>query len=259
MWKYIARSRVGTSHQESGQPCQDSHAVRNFPEISGDPLVFVCSDGAGSASHSEIGSLLVCDRFCQLASDYLASVGTPLRPLDLEQAKLWVKAIRSDLEEKADELAIESRQLACTILAGIVQEESAIFLQIGDGAIVVRHEEILSPVFWPQSGEYVNTTNFLTDSESECRLEFKILGRVDELAIFTDGLERLLLRFDTKSVHEPAVLPMLKYLAEATNEQLPLIGDQLADFLESPLVNSRTDDDKTLILAIRTFSDASIL
>lgn len=231
----------------------------NYPAKSGDPLIFVCSDGAGSASHSQIGSALVCERFSQLAVDYLESNESSETPLNIEEAKRWIQAIKIDIAEKATELSIEIRQLACTILGGIVLEKSAYFLQIGDGAIVVRHEDILAPVFWPQSGEYANTTNFLTDSESEERLEFKTLGIVHELAIFTDGLERLLLRFDIKSVHEPAVKPMLKYLSEATQEQLVVMGDQLEEFLESPQVNSRTDDDKTLILAIRTSSDANVL
>jgi hypothetical protein len=230
----------------------------NYPAKSGDSLIFVCSDGAGSASHSQIGSTLVCERFSQLAVDYLESNESCENPLNLDEAKRWIQAIKIDLAERASEIFIETRQLACTILGGIVLEKSAYFLQIGDGAIVVRHEDILAPVFWPQSGEYANTTNFLTDSESEERLEFKTLGQVHELAIFTDGLERLLLRFDIKSVHEPAVKPMLKYLSESTKEQLASMGDQLEEFLESPQVNSRTDDDKTLILAIRTSSDANV-
>ena len=133
------------------------------------------------------------------------------------------------------------------------------FMQIGDGAIVVRQGDGLVPVFWPQSGEYINTTNFLTDAESEEKLEFTEMTQVDELAIFTDGLERLLLRFDDKSVHQQALVPMLNYLSDAATEQIQQIESELAGFLDSAQVNSRTDDDKTLILATRSLSHASLL
>lgn len=259
MWKHVARSQVGTSHQESGQPCQDSQSVRVHSTEAGEVLVFVCSDGAGSASHSEIGSQLACERFIDLVIDYLEPTDPAAQTLDRERAKLWAKVIRSDLESRALELSVESRELACTFLAGIVRNEQAVFMQIGDGAIVVRQGEGLVPVFWPQSGEYINTTNFLTDAESEEKLEFTEMTQVDELAIFTDGLERLLLRFDDKSVHQQALVPMLNYLSDAATEQIQQIESELAGFLDSAQVNSRTDDDKTLILATRSPSHASLL
>ena len=77
-------------------------------------------------------------------------------------------------------------------------------LQDGDG---------YRTVFWPQSGEYLNTTNFLTDEEFERRLELHALAeRVDELALLTDGLQMLALRYADKSVHSPFFLPMFQAL-----------------------------------------------
>lgn len=250
---------MGTSHKECALPCQDSQITKTHPTESDDVLIFVCSDGAGSATHSDVGSRLACERFATLATDYVMNMSQPdSKSIDIEQAKLWMKAIRCKLEERAVELGIETRELACTIVGGIIFDSCAVFMQIGDGAIVVRDGKILVPVFWPQSGEYVNTTNFLTDNESENSLDFRILMRVDQVAAFTDGLERLLLRFDDKTVHQQALTPMLEYLQAAPPEQIPGIEGELSVFLDSPQVNARTDDDKTLILATRITSDASV-
>ena len=45
--------------------------------------------------------------------------------------------------------------------------------EFGDGAIVALLEEAYQVIFWPQSGEYVNTTNFVTDQEFERHFEFR--------------------------------------------------------------------------------------
>ena len=72
---------------------------------------------------------------------------------------------------------------------------------------------------------------------------------MDELALLTDGLQMLALRFADKSVHGPFFLPMFQALRAA--ESASALQTPLRDFLNSPAVNRRTDDDKTLILATR--------
>lgn len=258
MWKHVAASQVGTSHLDSGLPCQDAYEIEVYDFEIGQALIFACSDGAGSASHSQIGSQLACECFLRFAKEYLQTKADDSLSLGIHESRMWIREIRKKLVEKAVELDVELRELACTLLAGILLERHSFFMQIGDGAIVAKDDVKLIPVFWPQSGEYVNTTNFLTDEESELKLDFLESRRVDELAVFTDGLERLLLRFDDKSVHEPAIAPMLRYLESANSEQMLNISQEITEFLDSPQINERTDDDKTLILGIRTPSDASL-
>jgi hypothetical protein len=132
----------------------------------------------------------------------------------------------------------------------IVGEHAAAFSQIGDGAIVVGDGDTYRTVFWPQNGEYANTTNFVTDEAFADNLVFQLhQGPVDELALFTDGLQMLALNFADHSVHRPFFLPMFRKLRlAAAGEGLPRA---LRHFLGSPSVNQRSDDDKTLILATR--------
>jgi hypothetical protein len=121
--------------------------------------------------------------------------------------------------------------------------------------MVVAQEDAYEPVFWPQSGEYANTTNFLTDPEWAEHLAFAQRPvRVEELALLTDGLQTLALSFAGRTVHAPFFRPMFQRLrAAAPGEGL---ARALRQFLDSEPVNARTDDDKTLILATRVPSRA---
>lgn len=104
--------------------------------------------------------------------------------------------------------------------------------------------------FWPQMGEYANQTYFLTDSCFESHLRAELIeGKVARLALLTDGLQRLALHEATRSVHAPFFNPLFARLAGATNPaELAL---PLRRWLASKPINERTDDDKTLVLAVR--------
>ena len=102
---------------------------------------------------------------------------------------------------------------------------------------------------WPQSGEYANCTWFVTDDDAAERVQSVAAEGVDEVALLTDGLQGLALRFDTREAHGPFFEPMFARLrAEGEGEDL---REELRAFLGSAPVNQRTDDDKTLVLATR--------
>src|SRR5208282_2256447 len=106
------------------------------------------------------------------------------------------------------------------------------------------------PIFWPQSGEYANTTCFLTDPHYETEMAFFFEDeRVDQVALFTDGLQMLALNYAEKTGHSPFFLPLFQKLADAPSSEE--LVEPLNRFLDSPRVNERTDDDKTLVLAVR--------
>ena len=75
---------------------------------------------------------------------------------------------------------------------------------------------------------------------------------VAELALFTDGLENLVLHKANRTVHAPFFDTMFPTIREshATGEDLEL-SRALARYLATPKINERTNDDKTLILATR--------
>ena len=118
---------------------------------------------------------------------------------------------------------ITDREYACTLLGAIVGPSSAIFFQIGDGAIVFSLGSEYRLAFWPERGEYENTTYFVTQADFFQRLQFVSLGqRVEQVALLSDGLQRLALDYSAKAPHQaffngffPSVRnSMLKHLIE---------------------------------------------
>ena len=132
------------------------------------------------------------------------------------------------------------------------------FFQIGDGAIVVSNRaepDDYGWVFWPQHGEFANQTNFVTQDNALEVLEFELEERcVDEIAIFTDGIERLVLDLQEKTAHTPFFRTLFGWLIQtepaAVGEEIPP-SEVVGRYLGSKEINNRTDDDKTLILASR--------
>jgi hypothetical protein len=99
-------------------------------------------------------------------------------------------------------------------------------------------------------GEYVNMTNFVTDKHAIDVLVVKRLStRAEKVAVFSDGIQWMALNMASKTAHDPFFTPFFTVLARATTEQEEHLQAELEQFLQSPAVNERTDDDKTLAFA----------
>lgn len=239
MWRTVAASVRGTSHLQSGAPCQDAHLVGNV----GPNLLLVVSDGAGSAAHSQLGSELVC-QMSALWLDEQLSMG---ERLDAEAGPQLVAFLRERLNQKATELQVTPRELACTLSGALLGDGWAWLVQIGDGAIVTEDENgVLNVVFWPDNGEYSNQTYFVTDAPDAAIHALRVEGVPERVALLTDGLHPLALQLAARQPHPPFFGPMF---AAIETQQADSV--QLAQFLDSPAVNARVNDDKTLILASR--------
>ena len=93
-------------------------------------------------------------------------------------------------------------------------------------------------------------TNFATDPFATELVMHKIYDRpICQLALFTDGLQRLALHFETRTAYKPFFGPMFAPLQAESEGHLTGLSNSLSVFLNSQAVNSRTEDDKTLILA----------
>jgi hypothetical protein len=107
------------------------------------------------------------------------------------------------------------------------------------------------PALWPQTGEYANCTWFLTDADAASRVQAARAKGVHELALLTDGLQGLALQFVSRAAHGPFFEPMFARLRGVSAMRPRGLAKELQTFLDSPAVNQRTDDDKTLVLATR--------
>ncbi len=248
MWRVLAKSVAGSSHRRVQAECQDSCFTHRISVGEDECLILACADGAGSASEGGLGAAMACRHVCLRARDALSG---DLRVADLDELQLlgWYKEVRDDLAEEAARRGIRPRELACTLLTAVLSPDAAVFAQVGDGVIVLGADGTYRVVTWPTSGEYANETTFITTDAFEDAFEcVRWQGPVREVALLTDGLQRLALSYADRSVHAPFFTPMFQALLAA--EAPDLLGPELERFLDSPAVNQRTDDDKTLVLAM---------
>ena len=215
MWRSIAQSVQGPSHAADGSPCQDSHAFAGLGTGTAQTLVACVADGAGSAKHSDAGSALTCQTILDSADAFFGA-GGQLEHLTRDDVVRWCRVARERIEQAARARECEPRAMAATICAAVITPQHACFFQIGDGAIILRRNGVYGVAFWPQSGEYANSTNFITSDNFDQRLEFiSTPAGFTDIALMTDGLERLALQFDTQTPHVPFFDPFFRAIRTA--------------------------------------------
>jgi hypothetical protein len=253
-WRHIAASVVGTSHEKVGGACQDANDCQVYLLPSGENvLVAAVADGAGSAACGGEGAARACSVFVGLVNDHLSS-GNTVEQISLETAKFWTTVIQSALGKEAESMSRDRRDFACTLLGVVVGNLCAACFQIGDGVMVVAdsEEHAYGHVFWPDRGEYANTTHFVTQEEALEHLQFECVRReIVDVALLTDGLQGIALNYQQQTAHVPffrGLFAPLRTLGEGRSDEM---SRSLVEFLSSPRVNEKTDDDKTLVLACR--------
>ena len=255
MWKAIGKRCTGEAHKLAATDCEDALQYEVVEDIKDREVLIAClSDGAGGA------------RYGGMAADFTVSkVFEGLKILALSGYPVSEQQIRNIVEDVYQELvliatlsAAELNEYSCTLLGCYVAHECALFFRIGDGAIVfLTDENSYEAVWWPDNEEYQNMTSFLVDDEQLNKLSIEVMeGRVREVALFTDGLQRLALNYDSHSVHQPFFNDLFRPLRKAdSTAKLEILNQKLVEFLDRPAVNARTDDDKTLFLASCLFPE----
>lgn len=253
-WKFIFASAAGTSHIATATPCQDSSFCENVKGI-GDTevLIALVADGAGSAKHADAGAGLACSYIGDRAKSTIQSQ-TPLREITHDIVRDWIAGYRTEVINHCSG-DLGPRDFASTLLAALIGDSAAVFFQIGDGAIVIADSEEPENyrwVFWPQQGQYANETNFTTDEDAVTKVEFSVVNRrIDEVSLFTDGVQSLTLDYQARLAHSPFFSPVFEWLRTASERNSDKYSASLKEFLNSERINERTDDDKTIILATR--------
>ena len=244
-WRSISASVAGTSHVARGLPCQDSHAVKTLE--SGD-LVIAVADGCGSSKRSDEGSRSAVEVSTQFIAERLQRE----HPATAEECTALLESALREASTALQQLALpesDVNEVATTLLLTLVTDQWLATAQIGDGAIVCRSRTgELTVVSNSPRGEYVNETTYLTSPTYESHVHKTTLPSSDVtgIAMFTDGVEFLALRYLDNTAHEPFFSTMFDFALNPTSTP-----EDLQQFLASDRVCERTDDDKTLVLAVR--------
>jgi Protein phosphatase 2C len=251
-WSWIGACSTGASHIRAGTTCQDSATCIELTVGDQHSLLAIVSDGAGSAEYSAIGSRLVVECFARCVIAHLRA-DQPIETITKELVLEWLDDVRDHIFRSAQQRSITPRDMAATLVGAIVSLNRAIVCHVGDGACVLRKkgERDWKVASWPSHGEYASSTYFITD-DPQPTLQFNLLdGEFNEVAIFSDGIERLALDFVNGNAFAPFFEPMFAPLVALGPGRDRRLSLALRKYLDSSRVIERTDDDKSLILARR--------
>jgi serine/threonine protein phosphatase PrpC len=251
-WKIAHASAIGLAHLNQKTECQDRFACQIVAAKSGEILIAVVADGAGSTTDGQVGAEIACQSFVEQVKGFLNSQDASVSSLNLEFGKFWISFFQKKIAKIAKKKKKEMRNFASTLVGAVVGEKQAAFFQMGDGGAVFSTDgEAKSYQFAiaPEESEYVNVTEFLTDEAATERLRFRLIEeRIEDLILFSDGIFAVAVDYQTNEPHEPFLMPMIAPLRSGKTDSL---NEKLEKFLASPKINEKTDDDKTIILASR--------
>lgn len=210
-------------------------------------LLVAVADGAGSARRAEEGSR----RAVEASTTYVAArIEKALPETEGEVQSLLMSALdaaRMALVELAGDEPLA--ELSTTLLLTLVTRSWLSSVQVGDGAVVCRERsgtfDVLSV---PGDDEYLNETTFLTSPNALSATHCVTIPSSDitGVAVLSDGLTLLALRYSDNTAHAPFFEHMFSFAEQPDASEI-----ELREFLGSERVCERTDDDKTLVLAVR--------
>ena len=251
-WRVAQASVIGQSHLNQNTVCQDRMATKIVEsERDGEILIAVVADGAGSTTDGQRGAEIACEFFVNQVAEFTKSAS--VKSLNEDFGRRWIAFYQQQIIAIAQIEKKELREYATTLVGAVVSRDCAVFYQVGDGGAVFSTCGKLSSYQFsiaPVETEYVNMTEFLTDETAANSLRFVLVEEaIEDLILFSDGIFAVAVNYQTMRPHEPFLMPMIAPLrnGNAPND----LNGKLENFLASPKLNEKTDDDKTIILASR--------
>lgn len=271
-WRAAWARHQGTSHLESGVPCQDQVTFLRFPNGTD---IGALADGAGSARLSHYGARLIVEAASELIAQEFDRVFTATNNLGAIRAEV-VGQLQSSLSDAAAAgldftdsdrarlgfppriteplVSCQVHDLASTLLLVAVKDDRFVALHLGDG--VVGAEVVLPsgrktgrPFGRPDNGEFANETTFITSRSAAGDLRI-YRGRLETAArsisgfiLMSDGSQSSLYQKRTRTL-APACFKLLEACRSLPSE---LMQERLEATLRDAIV-PRTNDDCSLVL-----------
>lgn len=251
-WAVTGAKQTGTSHLRRGEGCADAFAVEQGDGF----LVLVAADGAGSARYGADGSAFAARAAARLAASALGE--QPDDPLELIRS-VFRNTLDDllDMVEEREAKDLRGADFHTTLLLAVLTDDFLAVGNVGDGWAVVRdrardQEEQVRAVAAPARSEYSNETFFLTSSGFIEEAVYEVLPSkdLDAIALLTDGSAWFAIDLDARTP-SGALFDKLFAFAADTAKPDGEREEHLARFLSSDMVVRKTDDDTTLVLAVR--------
>lgn len=243
-WRVYAAAVTGQSHLEQSLPCQDACAY----VADGDALVAVVCDGAGSQAASHIGSELLSR---EVSAALLPVLDAALADEQAARASLEA-AIGAALVRLGEQSAVTGLPLsayACTLVGAMARGDRAWLFHVGDGVAVAVAADGGQTVSPPENGEYANETFFATSPQWREHLRLTPCPTAPvQLVLMSDGSMPFAMDRGNAGLFAGFMQPVVRHLA-AADEQAGSAA--LRATLDDPRTHAITNDDKTLLIALR--------
>ena len=243
-WKVAGCSLPGTAHVRRGRTCEDSSDWFASNEL----LVIAVADGAGSAAQAAVGSALAVRTALRTIKDIHLKICPITDKTATHALEITCQNTLNTLCAKAAESGTEPHDMASTLILVVATRSFVAAAQVGDGAVVVIDDKgNLTALTTPTNGEFANETVLLGCMPTlDVQIGTLTKFHLKSIAVITDGIQRLALRMPKGIPHEPFFNPLFERLQRLPESEMEKV---LKEFLDSPRVNTRTDDDKTLVTA----------
>lgn len=247
-WRIIGASVPGTLHLRKQLSCQDAFF---FKRMSQNQAIVAIADGAGFAERSGEGAQIAARQAVLSMSRYVQKQAAP----GTGDLKALMNQVFAETRERLLQVAATANEkpevFSTTLTVAYAFEEGLVVGQLGDGLVIA--EALSGSLFLaaqPQRGEYANQSIFITKNDALDYVKVEIFDEpVRAVVLITDGLLRLAVGLPGYRPFEPFFRPLIEFASEWEEDDAAHI--QLNDFLASPRVCDRTDDDKTIVLAVR--------
>lgn len=240
--RVVATKITGRLHQAKKTPCQDFYQYA----CSGNKLVAVVSDGAGSAKYGKIGAKIVCETLVNVL------INTPLKEaengvkkaIDMARRRLVIHRLNKSKSEQ------EILNFSATVVGVFYHKNRGVFFHVGDGAGIAVYDGEDNPdytVSRPENGNFSCETYFYTMRNWKQCLRFTRIGKAEALFLMTDGVTDFALAKDVWKLKSGFIVPINRYLKGEENKLRAMHA--LNNTLDTKEARKLNSDDKTFLWA----------
>ena len=231
---FIAATACGAKHLWQAKACQDAYAACT---LSGTTTVCAVADGAGSASCAAEAAALAVSEAIQHARQVTTWSESAMKTL--------FAAVHQSLLYQAQSTQNPLWEYSSTLLVTILRQDTLYCGQVGDGAIVYQtRDNGVASAGIPQR-QSLDHTQFISQPDWLAHFHYQQVENCRAVSLHTDGVDPVCTDLASGEIYPPFFQRLFDwFLASGKSKQLAL-----EQFVTSDLLASKSDDDKTLVMA----------